>query len=220
MVLLGGSSLHVLRLSFIRTDHYNHDQGGGEHDAELQMVASIDLNHHRSYCCYSPIGSTIAVPEIELTWIDGLLMMNYLASSLLKVVFVAALPKATDSSGSSSSSSISYHLECCTIDLSGFIARGAVVVGFDSCSGMLSMLSREGDVRSIPLVQCDPIMAPMLLLHKQHMHMMNADDGGLNNNQGNNKAAAAVVEEASKWLPHLVGPRTEQLRRFILCSEQ
>ena len=96
------------------------------------------------------------------------------------------------------------------------------MVGFDSCSGMLSMLSREGDVRSIPLVQCDPIMAPMLLLHKQHMHMMNADDGGLNNNnnQGNNKAAAAVVEEASKWLPHLVGPRTEQLRRFILCSEQ
>ena len=219
MVLLGGSSLHVLRLSFIRTDHHNHDQGGGEHDAELQMVASIDLNHHHSYCYYSPIGSTIAVPEIELTWIDGLLLINYLASSLLKVVFVAALPKAADSS-SSSSSSIGYHLECCTIDLSRFIARGAVVVGFDSCSGMLSMLSREGDVRSIPLVQCDPIMAPMLLLHKQHMHMMNADDGGLNNNQGNNKAAAAVVEEASKWLPHLVGPRTEQLRRFILCSEQ
>ena len=93
------------------------------------------------------------------------------------------------------------------------------------------MLSREGDVRSIPLVQCDPIMAPMLLLHKQHMHMMNADDGGRNNNnnqinnsnnnQGNNnRAAAAVVEEASKWLPHLVGPRAEQLRRFILCSEQ
>jgi hypothetical protein len=216
MVLLGGSSLHVLRLSFVRTDH-DHDQGGGEHDGwELQMVASIDLNHHRSSCC-SPIGCTIAVPEIELTWIDGLLLINYLASSLLKVVFVAAIPKAADSSSSSksssrSSSSIGYHLECCTIDLSGFIGRSAVVVGFDSCSGMLSMLTREGDVRSISLVQCDPIMAPMLLLHKQHMLMMNADDRGrdnINNNnyQGNNNSA-------------LVGPRAEQLRRFILCSEQ
>ena len=157
---------------------------------ELQAVVSIDLDH--SWGWMGPL-------DVELTWSDVMLLAYFHASSKLKLIFIYGSHKVSSKNGGG-------HFEICSVDLSASNCQIATIVGFDSEAGIVQVMNRDGDMQAISILNLDPVIAPMLLLHKQQALMTNQEGDKIE----------GLIEQVSTWIPHMIGPNAEQLKRGIL----